>query len=94
MKCFRENCKDKIRWHRLTRTLVKRPLADVALVQSIRLSMLIPTLTTFTTYVLYRLPSKFRWTKKKNHFSLAVLRISPKNRIQPAVKVQKDGETR
>ena len=40
--------------------------------------MLILGKNTLTTFLLFRLPSKFRWTDKKSHISLSVLRISPK----------------
>ena len=63
------------------------------IVQSLRLKMVIPSKETLTTYVLYRLPSKFRWTEKKFIPHLPFCEFCQKNQIQAAVKVENDGET-
>ena len=56
-------------------------------VRFLRAKIVIPSFKTFTAYVLFRFHAE-----KKNDFSKADLGISLKNRIQPDVKINSDGE--
>ena len=66
--------------------IFNRILCQILGTKSLRVKMVIPIFKTFTTFVLFRFCMENRWAEKKNDFSQAEFGISPKNRIQAAVK--------
>ena len=67
--------------------ILKRKLCELLHALTLRAKMSIPVFNTFTTSVNFRLCAENPLAEEKNNFSLGDFRISPKNRIQPAVNV-------
>ena len=64
-----------------------------SMTKSSRDKIVIPLSYIFTAFIFLKI-SSFTWLDwEKNLFSLAVLRISPKNRIKAAWKIWNDGES-